>query len=336
MLSATLVAAEDFAEVEGLLAAPQGDRWRLATTMPGGVAAALRVLGDPVHVVAVRDDSRVVAVGVRAVKPVRWHGAAARLGYLALLRRDPEMQPALALPALRQTFSTLASTHEADQLPFDLTAIGISNRRAGRLLTAGLPGVPSYLPRAVFRVRMWRRRVLAARVRGLRMRTADPAEVVELVASGAIALSPPAPRLPLLVAEEDGRLLACGRLDDQRAARGLVLGLPPAMAALRPLANLARLVRCLPAIPRPGVPMSHAFVADWHWLPGRADAALAVASALSASAGTDTLCAGWCDDHPDAAELSRLAPPAEEVAARWYAVGADPGPGAWQLDAGGL
>lgn len=336
MLSATLLAPDRFAEVADLLAAPQGGRWRLATSMPRGVAAALRILGDPVRVVAVRDGDRLVAVGARAIKAVRWHGRDARLGYLAVLRRVPDLPAAAAPAAMRHAFAAFAATRASDELPFDLTAIGASNHRARRLLTAGLPGVPAYRPRSIFRVRIWRRSILAARPVRLRLHMADPAEVMPLLAAGAAALCQAPPPAPLLVAEDGGLILACGRLDDQRSVRGTVLGLPPAMRALRPLANLARRARGLPAIPRPGTAIDQAFLADWHWRPGRADAALAVASALAATTAVDAIGAGWCDDHPDAAAMARLAPPAEEVAAQWYAVGADPGAGVWQLDAGGL
>ena len=345
MLSASLLGPTEFDQAMSLLNSPQGGAWAFATIMPNGPVAGLAPLGQRVHVVVVRDAGRVVAVGVRAVKTVRWCGASALLGYLAMLRRDQNLSPMAAHRGLVLSFSALAEIRAADELPFDLTAIASGNGRAQRLLTAGLPGVPSYQRAATYRARIWRRSRLARGQRGCwRMRAVQAADAQRLSAlvRPDLMMEPDVTVVhpDLQVIEDEHGLVACGRLVDQRTVRTtMVAAMPGWISALRPLLNPLRACAGRASLPRLGSRMELGFLADWRWRPGQVAAAQALAAELSAAAAPDVtaIAAGWSDEHPDAIALRRLMPAADTVAADWYTVGNHPAViGAWHLDVDGL
>lgn len=345
MLSASLLAPAEYDQALPLLNSPQGEAWAFATTMPRGPVAGLAPLGQRLHVVVVRDAGRVVAVGVRAVKAVRWCGASALLGYLAMLRRDPNLSPMAAHRGLALAFSALAEGRAADELPFDLTAIASGNGRAQRLLTAGLPGVPTYQRATTYRARIWRRGRLARSARGrwnMRVAHAEDAQRLSALVRPDLSMEPDVTGVhpDLRVIEDDHGLVACGRLVDQRSVRTTVVAVMPGwINALRPLINPLRAVAGRASLPRLGARMELAFLADWRWRPGQVVAAQALAAGLSAAAAPDVtaIAAGWSDEHPDAQALGRRMPVADTVAADWYTVGNHPAVvGPWHLEAGGL
>ena len=334
-LSVRLRPAAEAGPLRALLEQPMGATWRLATRF-GRLDAALARLGEDVVTVALEQDGRPLACGLRAVKPVWWRGAPARLGWLALLRRDPAIGRIAALRALPAVYAALATLRRADELPFDLSAILDGNAAAQRLLTRGLTGVPSYRPRSRYRTAVWSSRAVPRRG------VLRPAVAADLPALTALAAPPswavlwPRPAWDaaaldgLLVAERHGSIAACGRIDDQRGVRDTVLAAMPA-APLRPLLNLWRGLRRLPAIPPVGSPLPLRQIERWFWNdPG---AALDVLAGLVSDG---LLAAGWSENHPDATVLA--AAPHEAVLATWYAVGdADDAPaGCWHLEAGTL
>lgn len=328
-----------------LLNSPQGGAWAFATTMPRGPVAGLAPLGQRVKVVVVSDAGRSVAVGVRAVKNVRWCGEAALLGYLAMLRRDPDLSPMAAHRGLTLAFSALAEVRAADELPFDLTAIASGNARAQRLLTAGLPGVPPYRRATTYRARIWRRGRVARSPRGrwsMRPAHADDAQRLSALVRPDLSMQPDVPTVhpDLRVIEDDHGVVACGRLVDQRIVRTTVVaGMPGWIRTLRPLLNPLRAYAGRASLPRLGARVEMVFLADWCWRPGAVAAAQALAAELSAAAAPEVtaIAAGWSDDHPDAQAIGRLMPAADTVAADWYTVGDHPTVvGPWHLEAGGL
>lgn len=334
-LSVRLRPAAAAGPLRALLEQPMGAAWRLATRF-GDLPGALARLGEDAMTVALEQDGRPLACGVRAVKPVWWRGAPARLGYLALLRRDPAIGRIAGLRALPAVYAALAALRRDDELPFDLSAILDGNVAAQRLLTRGLSGLPAYRPRSRYRTAVWSPRALPRRG------AVRPATAADLPALAVLAAPPPwaalwprpawdeAALAGLLVAERRGRIAACGRIDDQRGVRDTVLAGMPA-APLRPLLNCWRGLRRLPAIPPLGAALPLRQVDRWFW--DDPDAALDVLAGLS---GDGLLAAGWPEDHPDAAILA--AAPHEAILATWYAVGGpDEAPaGGWHLEAGTL
>ncbi len=345
MLTASLLSPAELGEAVPLLTLPQGGTWKFAIAMPSGPVAGLAPLGQRVRVVVVRDAGRAVAVGVRAVKAVRWCGQPASLGYLAMLRRDPNLAPHAAHRGLELAFSALAEARAADELPFDLTAIAIGNGRARRLLTAGLRGLPTYQRRTTYRARIWRRGRLARSQRGcwhMRAAQADDAQRLSLLVRPDLMMEPDVPAIhpDLQVIEDEHGLVACGRLVDQRNARTTVVAAMPGwISALRPLINPLRACIGRASLPRLGARMELVFLTDWRWRTGHVAAAQALAAELSAAVAPDftAIAAGWSDDHPDAHALGRMLPVADTVAADWYTVGDHPTVGgAWHLEAGEL
>ncbi len=328
MISVALATAAEWTEVLPLVSAPQGDGWGLATHYPQGLAAGLP--RERQHLAIVRQDRRLIACGLRSVRQVRSGGGTAYLGYLTLLRRDPTIPPTQLLPCLRETFACLATTRRSDELPVDLTSILAGNRAARRLLEAGLPGVPRYQHRATYRTFTWSARTLA------RLATAAVRRdhIVPLPHPG-LSMQPDAAPSGMLHHLDER---AWGSVVDQRDHKAIVITtMPPSVRWLRSLLNGLRQVQRLPRIPRPGAVIPQVFLTSWGWAPGAVREAFAVAGTLARQLPSTTLVtAGWCDDHPDAAALAHLAPPAEQLVARWYTVGGTLPPGPWHLEAGGL
>ncbi len=107
---------------------------------------AAAVEGDPHHTVIVREQAtgNIVGVGARSVRDVWFNGRPARLGYLGMLRREPQLLGHRHV--LQQSLELLESTRGDDELRFDLTSIVTDNHAARRLLERGLRGLPTYTP----------------------------------------------------------------------------------------------------------------------------------------------------------------------------------------------
>ena len=89
-----------------------------------------------------RRSGRAVAMGSRSVRWCWVNGEPARLGYLAQLRRRPEL--AAGRRMLAAGYAACEAARRADEQPYDTTCILTGNRAACRLLERGLPGLPTY------------------------------------------------------------------------------------------------------------------------------------------------------------------------------------------------
>jgi hypothetical protein len=225
-------------------------------------------------------DGRVLGMGTRSVQRLSWEGQPCLVGYLAQLRLAPGVRAPRRLMA--DGYRLLLGSRRADELPFDFTSVLADNRRARRLLEAGLPGLPRYEPLA-------RYATLTLPV-GRARRIPCPSDVelapasegdVEGIAAclaehrgqrslgacwTADDLRSPVRSRGLapgdfLLARRAGRLVACAALWDQRAYKQVVVrGYAPWLGRLRPLHNLLAPLLRRARLPAPGGQLSAAFV----------------------------------------------------------------------------
>jgi len=117
---------------------PMGGAIRLTFEREPNFFASVRREGIRHYTICARDAGRIVAMASRTV----WSTG---VGYLHQLRIAPSHRH-LTRQFLRTGFRMLAETHADDEAPFDVTTIVSDNHVARRLLEAGLPGLPTYLP----------------------------------------------------------------------------------------------------------------------------------------------------------------------------------------------
>lgn len=140
------------------------------------------VEGETVSVVA-RDGDDAVAVFSRSVRACWVAGEPRRLAYLSALRIAPGFRQSRRL--LQEGFRQVRLLEEADAeaLPWSITTIVSDNERARRLLGAGLPGLPRYVPQedlVTLAATPWR--PLAVPPPGVELRRGDEVDPDELVA----------------------------------------------------------------------------------------------------------------------------------------------------------
>jgi hypothetical protein len=270
-----------------------------------------------------------VGMGSRAVRESFVDGEPVPLGYLGQLRLAPGARGDL-LPLLRNGYDLLRQTHRAPEAPFDITSVVADNRRARRLLEAGLPGLPRY--RSV-------ERLVTFLIPAPRRSRAGSADVVVRGASAAMMpeildclarfsrrhqFAPrwTAGRIPAAdlfhVAMVGPRIVGCLARWDQRSFKQVVVrGYDPALSFWRPVLN-----RLGARLPRAGEPIALAHVAP---LGIDADDPRVFAALLRAAlhaardAGLEFLSVGLAARHP-LAPVVRSAFPAREYASTLYVV----------------
>ena len=283
---------EDDAAVRGLLRrSAMGTDVRLTLERDPDARLAAGIEGDR-HLTIVarqRSSGRVVGVGTRAVREVWVNGRPRRIGYLGLLRRDPEVLGRKQL--LVAGFAACERMRRPDELPYDLTSILADNTTARRLLERGLAGLPRYRPLCRFvtllvpvrrgaRTAMNSRRV-AAISRGdddqlsrivtclqanLRRYQFAPVWTVSDLNSPVRTrgLEPS----DFFLAEERGRLIGClARWDQRGFKQAVVRAYGPRLTRWRPLLNAALMAARRPQLPAVGRPLrlaclSHVAVAE--------------------------------------------------------------------------
>lgn len=259
-----------------------------------------------------------VGICARTLRRVFVDGEPRRLGYLGQFRAAPGWQRGFrAYRLLKAGFEVLqGDLPRTDELPYDLTSILSDNRAARRILTAGLKGLPRYEPLVglhtlVYRcsARGRRERVgvesgtvvgLAAIARHLQChyREFQLAPVWDLAALHAVGLQAD----DFLVVREEGHLIACAALWDQRASRQVVVrDYRRAVAMLRPLLNVAVALLGLPRLPRRGAALQQAWLSHIACDSRRPDAfraLLGAALARGRRAGIEQLLLGLVEGHP--------------------------------------
>lgn len=103
---------------------------------------AAQVEGDNETVLASEAEGRVVGMFSRSVHEAYLDGRHHRLGYLGQLRVDHAVRGRFR--RLRQGYDACRRLRRDGEAPFDLTSIVEANRHVRKVLTAGLPGMPTY------------------------------------------------------------------------------------------------------------------------------------------------------------------------------------------------
>lgn len=237
---------------------------------------ALRLEGDAHDVLVARDraDGRVVGLGSRSVKPGYLNGAPVTIAYLGGLRAHPDYRNGRDF---FRAYRMMRQAHCRRPAALTLTTIMKGNARAGRLLTSGRMGLPTYHDLGRYDTLCFapvRRGRRAAPPHQVALRTAAPADQVSILAFlhhyGPNRQAFPAYRAAdwgnpggllrnlqwtdMLLAETDGRLVGCAGLWDQRPIRqSIVSGYSRRYQYIRPIWNRAAPALHLPQLPPPGL-----------------------------------------------------------------------------------
>jgi len=320
--------------------------------MPGAISLSLerepsyfatRALeGEPHQTVVAREPSgRPVGLFSRSERTAFVNGVPARVGYLGQLRLDAAYRGKLAL--VRAGFERCRELHRAGGVGFYATSIVEDNGPARRLLTASLPGLPTYceLGRMItFLLEVPRRARACSLARGTPDRLPEiaallaesharfqlaPAWTAEELASGDAC--PGLRPEDFLLVDRGGKLAGCAALWDQRAFKQTVIRAYAGwIGRARPLMNAAAAILGRPGLPGIGAQLSHAYLSHFAARgddPAVAGALLDAGLADARRRGIDFLSLGLADGHPLARAARRRRE--REYPSRIYAVHWDDG-----------
>lgn len=260
----------DESDVRRLLAeTPLGGAFALAFAREPNAFAADFGLADRHAFVSARErtSGRLVGLAERAVFEAWVGGRIRRLPYLGALRLAPAARGRISI--IRRGFELLRGLSLPDECPFALTSVTADNAAALRLLTRGLPGLPTYRPIGDFSTFALRpRRDSSARAA---VAPLGPGEIGDLAGflDRALCRRPFAfawreERLrrlldagveqeDVLVLRRDGAIVGSIVVWDQRARRQTIVArLPRRLRLLRPVANLMAPLVGTPSLPRVG------------------------------------------------------------------------------------
>lgn len=306
----------DGGELETILELqPFAGRIGLTYTRRPDALASFLLEGDPVDVVVCRDrqEGRIAAMGISAVRLLHVNGQPREIGYLFGLRARPEYLRAFPL------HRGYARIHELETRPtsFFLTSILDENLYARRLLEKKRPFMPVYEPLCLYTVFAMGTGRLARRPARKGIRRADASDLPRLVSFLAehgkgqqffpVVTKdsfgwPPFATLhteDFLLWEKQGSIVAAAGLWDQRSYRQyMVTGYRGLFHLLRPLSH-ALSPWGFPALPRTGEEVPYLTLC----LPAvrGSDPALFadfMDEALAAACGSPLLLAGVAAGHP--------------------------------------
>lgn len=307
-------APADEADIRRLLREnPLGGAWSVALEREPDGFGGPHLPGERQDFIIARDTATGAAVGLceRVVRPAWVGGEQVALPYLGALRVAASHRHRIAV--LKGGFAALRDQCEqAGDYPAALTSITADNSPARRVLTAGLKGLPRYVPLGDFSSLAIRPRAasgdsavaavtaeelpqLAAFLR-TELQRRDCAPV--WTAQGLAALA----GARFLALREGGRILASIALWDQRASRQAVLAdCPRAVRSARPAINLLAPLLRLPRIPARGETIRQGFLS--HLAVSEDDPAamlrmVRAGLALAHRAGLDSAVIGVPADHP--------------------------------------
>jgi len=336
---------EDDAAIRALLRRQAlGGAIRLGFEREPDARLAAAVEGERHHTVVARraGSGELLGMASRAVRRVWVNGERRYLGYLAQLRRVPELRGGRRL--LREGFAACASTRRDDELPFDLTSVVADNANARRLLERGLPGLPPYRPFCDFLTFTFatgsfasgaREPVLVARgsearlpaivdclERNLRRHQLTPAWTLDDLRSGERTRDLDAFDF-FVVPDGDGGAGCLALWDQRRFKQVVVRGYAGAVGPLRPLVNVGLSLLGRPRLPAPGRPLALGFLSHVAIDDDRADVLLALVAAarrVAAERGLRYLSLGFAARHP-LTDAVRRAIHARELGSVLYLVG---------------
>ena len=285
-----LAGRQDEADIRRLLREnPLGGAWRLSLEREPDGFAGPHMPQERQHFVLARESASGEAIGLceRVVRPAFVNGAERMLPYLGALRIAQSHRRRIAI--LKGGFAALRAVEQEGDCPFALTSIAADNAPARRVLEAGLSGLPIYRPAGSYVTRMMRTggRRIAPDI--MPARAGDLPEVAaflhERMARRQVAPAWDAgamtqPGLVWMTLRQGGTIAGVIGVWDQRASRQAVLrGMPPAIARVRRIANLAAPMLRLPAIPAPGQPIAQAFLTGLAVMDDDPELALALTAA---------------------------------------------------------
>jgi hypothetical protein len=127
-----------------LRAAPFAGDIRVTLEREPCIDFANAVEGERTQILVARaaHEPGVVAMGARTLRTSFVNGRPTRVGYLGMLRVLPQYQGHAAL--LRRGYAALRALHADGAAALNVTTIVADNRRARRVLEAGLTGLPTY------------------------------------------------------------------------------------------------------------------------------------------------------------------------------------------------
>lgn len=221
----------------------------------------------------------VVAMGARTLRTSFVNGTPTRVGYLGLLRVLPQYQGRAAL--LRRGYAALRALHADGAAALNVTTIVADNRRARRVLEAGLPGLPTYRHLGdLLTLLLPTRRHGRCAADGITVAAGSPGDVEEItrclarygerfqfapcwsatellsaVRSRGLALG------DFLLARRGSRVVGCAACWDQRAFKQVVVrGYSTRLRLGRPLWNFLAPLRGVPRLPHVGAPLAFAYL----------------------------------------------------------------------------
>jgi hypothetical protein len=300
--------------------------------LPGAIAVtferepdaslAASIEGDVHQTLVARYGARRVLAGVaaRSVRTVFVNGAATRLGYLGQLR----MTGGMGLRTLiDEGFAFCRTLHQQGDAPAYLMSVATGNNAAQRLLDRETANTPRYLALGdmdSFVIPARRRRsrpggttvqvtrgsqsalagIVACLQRNLQRYQLAPRWTASDLESGVttrgLSLN------DFVVAVENGHVVGCAALWDQRAFKQVVVrGYQPTLRRARPLLNLAARLTGLPRLPAPGERLDFAYLSHIAIDDDRSDVLAVLVDAQIRSArerGLEYLVAGFHQDHP--------------------------------------
>jgi hypothetical protein len=263
---------------------PIGGRYRISLERePDAFGASFGLARSDVFIIAQnRSTGAIIGLCERVVREAFVDGVVRPLPYIGALRVAPAYRHRIAV--VRGGFDTLrALAHRPGDLPFALTSITSDNSAARRLLTAGVPGLPVYHPLGDFSTFVLRPRrcrpdaaiqpaVLSdyGELASFLNRCNSTLQFAQVWSEAALRGLQRFGLLPehVLIARRHGTICGCLAVWDQRGVKQTVVRqYPHAVAATRPLLNLAAPLFGLPKFPPVGVPfrqvvLSHVAVAD--------------------------------------------------------------------------
>jgi hypothetical protein len=303
---------------------------------------AADIEGDVSQLCIVRDEEGGLprAIGGRSVHDAWINGEPARLGYRSHLR---VVGRPVGAGILRKGFARIRDWHQEGDAAFCVSMIVEDNRRARRILEAGLPGLPKFLKRERFvtlAIPVARRR--RCRAGGPQVERGSSETLPEIVACldrfgkrhqfaprwSAESLADPRRTRGLelsdfIVARRNGEVRGClARWDQRGFKQSVVHGYSRRLGATRPFLNLLSPWLNVPRLPAPGGRIESAFLSHVAIDDDDPEIFLALAESAYAEAletDLDYLVLGFADRHP-LAEIVRRGFPVREYGSVLYLV----------------
>jgi predicted N-acetyltransferase YhbS len=262
-----------------LRAAPFAGDIRVTLEREPCIDLANAIEGERTQILVARRAEGVVAMGARTLRTSFVNGTPTRVGYLGQLRVLPQYQGRAAL--LRRGYTALRALHGDGAAALYVTTIVADNRRARRVLEAGLPGLPTYRHVGdLWTLLLTPRRRRQRHAGGVTVAAATPSDVEEIARClarygarfqfapcwtaadlcSAVRSRGLAPG-DFLVARRGPRIVGCAACWDQRGFKQVVVrAYCTRLRLARPLWNLLAPLRGSPRLPPVGTALAFGYL----------------------------------------------------------------------------